>query len=135
MRSAVGHSIVWVIEICEYSLLFITFLGTAWLLRRDGHVKIDLVVNRLRPRVRAVVSVIISIIGTAVCLVITWYGAETTWSHFIRGTYRITLLETPMYLILAVIPIGSFLISIQFFSMACRQMKNWRSIQMENQNS
>ena len=41
MRYFLNRPMIWVMEITEISLLFITFLGTAWLLRREGHVKID----------------------------------------------------------------------------------------------
>jgi hypothetical protein len=37
-----------------------------------------------------------------------------------------------MYLILVAIPIGSFLISIQFLSRACEYVKNWKSLQEKN---
>ncbi len=37
-------------EIWEYSLLYMTFLGAAWLLRREGHVSMDIVLNHLKPR-------------------------------------------------------------------------------------
>ena len=37
-RYYLGRGTAWVIEFSEYSILFMTFLGTAWLLRKDGHV-------------------------------------------------------------------------------------------------
>jgi TRAP-type C4-dicarboxylate transport system permease small subunit len=31
----------WVIQTCEYMLLWLTFLASAWLLRDEGHVSVD----------------------------------------------------------------------------------------------
>jgi len=109
-----GHPTLWVVEISEYSLLYMTFLVAAWLLKREGHVKIDLVLNRLSPRAQAMTNVITSIFGLIICLVITWYTAKVTWSHFERGLYMPTYLEVPNAYILVVIPVGSFMLFIQF---------------------
>ena len=129
MRFFLHRPQVWVMEFSEYGILYITFLGGAWVLKKEGHVKVDWVLNYLKPRNCALLNTITSFVGIILFLIITWYGAETTWSHFVRGTYRITLLEIPMYLILAVIPIGSFFISIQFLSRAYDYIKKWRSLQ------
>ena len=50
MRYFLNSPTSWTLEISEYCLLWITFLGTAWLLREDGHVKVDLLSDRLKAR-------------------------------------------------------------------------------------
>ena len=40
-----GSPMAWAFEVTEYCLLFITFLGTAWVLRNERHVTMDLVPN------------------------------------------------------------------------------------------
>lgn len=54
----------WYVELVEYSLIFVTFLSTAWLLQNKGHVKIELVVKRipkasLRMAIRLFVNIVI----------------------------------------------------------------------------
>ena len=114
LRYFFGRPIIWAVEITEYSLLYIAFLGAAWLLKKEGHVRVDVVLNLLNPRNQTLVNIITSILGAMVCLVIAWYGAEITWDHFVRGVPSIQLLHTPRFLILMIIPIGSFLLFIQF---------------------
>lgn len=128
-RSITAHSIVWVIEICEFCLFFITFLGTAWLLRRDGHVKIDLVVSQLNPRHQALVKTITSIISTISCLVVTWYSAKVTWACFQTGFPLGTGLMPPAFIILSVMPVGSFLLSIQFLRITYGHVSRWKALQ------
>ena len=94
--------------------MFLTLLGATWLLKLEGHVKMDLLVNQLNPRTQALLNIITSILGAIICLVIAWYGTEVTWSQFQKGITYPTVLEPPVFIILSVIPIGYFLLFIQF---------------------
>lgn len=113
MRYLLSRPQKWVSETTELCLPLITFLGTAWLLRRDEHVKMDIVINRLSPRPLAVVNIITSILGAIISLTLVWYGVKVSWEHF-QMSYFTPLLEIPTAPLLAIIPIGSFLLFIQF---------------------
>ena len=56
MRYFLNRPTLWTLEISEYSLVYITFLGAAWVLRKDGHVKIDLLVRVLKPRSQIILN-------------------------------------------------------------------------------
>lgn len=116
----------WVVDISEYSLLFITFLGTAWVLKRGGHVKMDLVLTRLNSRAQLVINTITSTIGAIICLALTWYGARASWNAFQLGLTTATVLDLPRGPIFAVIPIGCFLLSIQFLKIIYGYLRRWR---------
>lgn len=73
------------LEITEDALLYITFLGAPWLLKLDGHVRIDIVTNHLRPRVREWVNMTVSVLGAMSCLALTWYGARSALEHLQIG--------------------------------------------------
>lgn len=126
-RYFLGRSPVWVIEISEYILLWITFLSTAWVLRREGHVKMDFVLAQLSPRTQSMINAITSIIGVIVFLLIAWYGTKVTWDHFQLGYFIAKPLRTPSYFVIWVIPAGSFLFSIQFLRKAYDHLKSWRA--------
>lgn len=105
---------IWVTEVTECLLLYITFLGTAWLLREEGHVKVDVILNRLKPRTVAFLGIISSLIGLFVSIALTVYGLGVTLNYFQRGIYTPTALEIPVSAILLIIPIGSLMLFIQF---------------------
>jgi TRAP-type C4-dicarboxylate transport system permease small subunit len=126
MRRFLGQSIFWAIDISEFSLIYIPFLGAAWLLRKDGHVIIEVVITRFRPRGQAMIHFINSIIGGAACVVITWYGTAVTWDFHQLSYTMDTLLAPPMWPLTIIIPIGGFLLTIQFARRAYRYWKNWR---------
>jgi TRAP-type C4-dicarboxylate transport system permease small subunit len=114
LRTFINRPQIWVTEVTECLLLYITFLGTAWLLREEGHVKVDIVLNRLKPQTTAFLGIISSIMGVLVSITLTIYGFNVTWDYFQRGIYTPTALEIPVYLILLIIPIGSLMLFIQF---------------------
>jgi TRAP-type C4-dicarboxylate transport system permease small subunit len=62
MRYFLNRPLQWVIELTEYALLYITFLGTAWLLKKDGHIAVDVMLFRLGPRAQAFLGVFSSAI-------------------------------------------------------------------------
>lgn len=105
----------WTFEVVEYALLYITFLGAAWVLKEEGHVKMDLVLNKLGPNARAILNIITSSIGIIIFSLLTWFGMKVTWEYFLGGVSRLTILRPPLFTILAIIPIGCFFLLIQCF--------------------
>ncbi len=128
MRYFLRQPLKWVVEISGYSLLYITFLVAACVLKREGHVKMDLVINRLEPRTHLLLNIITSITSAIVCLVIAWYGVKVTWEHFQIGFYLSTPLKPPSFLIVIIVPVGSFLLFIQFLRRTYGYMGSWRAL-------
>jgi C4-dicarboxylate transporter DctQ subunit len=114
MRYFFNRPLMWVTEVTECLLLYITFLGSAWLLREEGHVKVDILLNRLKPRAAAFLGIIGSLVGIFVSIIMTVYGLSVTWDYFKRGIYTPTAMEIPVSAILLIIPLGSFILSVQF---------------------
>lgn len=104
----------WIAEISEYLLLYITFLGAAWVLKNEGHVTVDVLVTLASPKTRAVFGVISSVIGAFVFLVVFWFGTQETLDLFKRGVHNPSVLEFPKAPLVAIIPFGSLFFMIQF---------------------
>ncbi len=127
-RKLLGQSLSWVIGFSEFSLLYMTLLGTTWLLKKGVHPSLDVVVNGLGPRTAALVNVATSIVGAMLCLVLAFFSAVMTWDLFQRGSYIISgTLEIPKAPLIIVIPIGSFLLFIQFLRRAHGYLETWRA--------
>lgn len=124
-RYVLGFTTKGLFQIWEYSLLYLPFLGAAWLLRREGHVGVDIVVRKLRPQAQIVVNFITSVLNAVICLIIAWYGSEATLKSFQTGVSLLGEIMVPKYLILMIIPIGSFLFAIQFLRRAYGYFLDW----------
>lgn len=103
-----------VLEISSYLMLYITFLGTAWLQRQEGHVEVDLFLGNAKPRTRAGFKAITYLGGAAVGFILAWKGSLVTIDYFRRGVTLMGILETPQFLLIAIIPIGGLLLLVEF---------------------
>jgi C4-dicarboxylate transporter DctQ subunit len=128
MRNLFNRPLMWTVETAEYAMLFITFLGAAWLLREEGHVKIDILVVVLKSRSQSLLnSITYLFFGVIVCAVLVYYGTWSTWLHYQKGSYTFTALELLKWPFLAIIPLGSFFVLIQFIRSAYRYWKSFKS--------
>ena len=121
MRYAWNKPVPWIVEISSYLMLYITFLGTAWLQRKGGHVEIDLFTSHFKPKVRAASKAITSLGGAVVGFVLAWKGSLVTVDYFQRDVTAIGILNTPQFLLMGIIPIGGFLLLVEFLLQAWRQ--------------
>lgn len=115
-------------QVNEWGLVYITFLATAWLLREEGHVKMTIVLDGLSPRNQVRLNVITSILCAVGCLIIACYGAKVTLELFQVGYATWGVLTVPKFIILAVIPVGCFLLFIQFLRRAYRYLGSQRGV-------
>lgn len=128
-----GGTVLWIFEVTEYSLLFITFLGAAWLLRSEGHISMDSVLRWLNPSTQALLNIITSCIGIVICLALTLYGAKETWFYFQMGYTVESALLPPKAPLAAVIPVGSFLLFIQFLRRSYGYLRSWTMLRSREQ--
>lgn len=119
---------IWVNQFSEYSLLAITFLGTAWLLAQEKHTSVTVVMDLLSPSKRAVLKQVHSLLGAALCGLLFWFTASSTWDHAARGVVDVGSIDFPKAWILCVIPIGFFLLTCQFLRLLGRYCAAWKDM-------
>lgn len=110
-----------------YNLIFL--LGAAYVLRQDGHIRVDIVYSGLGPRARAWVDVF----GAALflipfCALVIWLSWDYAlrswaWTDFPRGWPDTERMEQspqpgglPRYPIKTIIPLAFFMLMLQGFS-------------------
>ncbi len=126
LRTFFNASIIWVTEVSEIMLLYITFFGSAWVLREGGHVKIDIILSRLKPMYIAFLGIISSILGVFISLVLTIYGFKVVINCLNKSLYTPTALEIPLWVIIVVIPIGCLLLFFQFIRRTLKFIAGFR---------
>ncbi|MHA6688630.1 TRAP transporter small permease [Mesorhizobium sp. A556] len=122
-RALFNHGILGIDQVSGTMMVYITFLGAAWVLRRDGHVSVDIVTANLRPQVRNVVMSVSSLIGAVVCFVLAWFGTSAVLLSLQRGVVVAAELDIPRAVNLWVIPVGCLLLGIEFLRRAVRFYK------------
>lgn len=126
-RTIWGRSTAGLVELSGFGILYITFLGAAWVLRREGHVKMDILVERLPRRAQTMLNIITSLIGTIACGLITFYAIKVTNFFFETGYTLTILLEPQKWPFIIIIPIGSFLLFIQFVLRTGGFFRGWKT--------
>ena len=119
-RYVLHEGLIGIDQISGSLLLYITFLGAAWVLRREEHVTIDLLVTGRSPKTRRRLHVISSIMGALVCLTLTVFGTLEVVGSWQRGILIPAEVEIPRAINLVVIPLGSALLFLQFVRRARR---------------
>lgn len=107
LRYFFNSPLLWGTEVTEILLLYITFLGMAWVFREDGHVVIDVFTSQVTGRKKKILNGVSYFLVGIVAAVLVYYGFYTVYDHFRRGVFNPTVIETPIWLIIVVIPIGS----------------------------
>ena len=129
LRYFFGAPIGWVIEVCEYFLLFTPFLGMAWLVRQaEGHIRIDVVVQSLGARTQAVLNCWGSFLIVAALVPGAYYSAISAWSHVERNVMTPGVYPIPKGYLMFVITLGFGLTAIEFARKAWGHYKEVRAL-------
>jgi TRAP-type C4-dicarboxylate transport system permease small subunit len=127
-----GHPTTWVAEISSILVLWIPFMVAGWVLRKEGHVKMDLILDLMSPRSQALTNLITSLIGVIVMLIMAVVGFVTTLYWI--GNRTPTMLMLPRSPIISIIFIGSLLFAVQFLIRAFENFKQWRAEKVKARN-
>lgn len=84
MRYFVGHVISWGEEVATSCFVYTVFVGAAWCLRTRQHMGVDLLVNKLPPKSRAITHLITDIIVLALNGYVTYLSYMFTVSSKIK---------------------------------------------------
>jgi TRAP-type C4-dicarboxylate transport system permease small subunit len=78
-------TIPWILEVSEYVLPLATFLVAPWLLLRNDHVRLDVLLQSLPPRAARALEVAGDGVGLAISLVLLLYGAHAVLDSARQG--------------------------------------------------
>lgn len=109
-----GVGIVGLDQISGMLLTYVTFLAAPWVLRRQEHVTIDLLLTAMGKKSRLYVELVAIGLGALVCLIVTYFGVMETYGSWRRGVLVAAEIEIPRVYTLAIIPIGCGLLFVQF---------------------
>jgi TRAP-type transport system small permease protein len=131
LRNTMRGGFVWANEISEYSLYLMTLLTAPWLLRRGQHVRLDIILTLVPPRVAWLMEAVGDLLGFAVCVVLIRYGIAMTLDSFRLGAITIKNLVFPEWWLLAPLPLAFALIAIEFVFRFDRLLRGERARRIE----
>ena len=114
LRNLTRTGFPWANEVSEYGLYLMTLLTAPWLLRRGQHVRIDMALVLVPPRVAWLIEAAADIVGLAASLVLVWYGTIMTAQSARLGSLTIKNLVFPEWWLLAPLPVCFALLALEF---------------------
>jgi TRAP-type transport system small permease protein len=119
--------IAWSNEVSENILYLITLLSAPWLLRQGQHIRVDILLRVIPPRIGRLFEWVNDLVGLACSLYFVWYGWTVAVASYQAGAMTIKTLVTPEWWLLAVLPVAFLLVAIEFVFRMQRLSKAERS--------
>jgi TRAP-type C4-dicarboxylate transport system permease small subunit len=113
LRKVIGFTWAPLYEIITYSLLWMTFLGTTAIMRRNGHVKMDSLSGRLLPKTAALLNTISHCMCALLAGVMLFYTIRLTRADYQTHFVLASIINPPKWPIEIIIPIGFFMLFVQ----------------------
>ena len=127
MRFVFRQTTIWIVPVSEYVLLWAVFLGTTWLLKEGGHITTDVIYTHLNEKTKRYLDCIIAVIGGLACAMLFSLGIVHTYDCLIHGVTDVRAFTVPKSVVFIIIPIGSILLTIQFFRIAWSKLFDIRT--------
>jgi TRAP-type C4-dicarboxylate transport system permease small subunit len=102
MRNVGVGTLAWVNEVSEYSLPLATLLIAPWLLHRNEHVRLDVLLVSLPRAASRLLEKACDVVGIAICAVFVWYSL------------RLKTLSIPEWWQYALVPVCFSLLAVEF---------------------
>ena len=106
----------WILEVSEYVLPLATFLAAPWLLYRNEHVRLDMLLARW-PGLGHVTNVV----GLAVCIVLVVYGVRTILNSAQQGAMVFKSVVFPEWWLYVPVPLCFGLLTVEFVRRLARR--------------
>jgi C4-dicarboxylate transporter, DctQ subunit len=113
----------WTVELSEYIMVALAFLAASWVLQKEGHVRLDIVLHAVNPQLRGFLNRTTAIIATIACALFFWFSLITTIDNFQRDVISHNILIVPKYLVLLPIPLGSLLLTLRYIQKVIHEFK------------
>lgn len=116
----------WAFDFTMYDICYLTFLGAPWLLREEGHVRIEIITSRLSNKGQGLLTSLTSFAALLACGIFFWEATKLTWDAYREHQFINGSIIVPRHMIIGIMPIGMFLLCVQFARMTWKNFRDFR---------
>jgi len=113
-RNLFGLSAPWAFDLSEYSLVWMTFLAAPWVLLRDRHVRIEILVDALPPTAQRILGILVSLVAIVACGVLAWRTGIAAVDYYQNDIMMPRIWRIPRIWPYVIVPVGSALLMLAF---------------------
>ena len=122
-RSVFNKPTIWSLEIVTYMISCVAFFGSAYVLRINKHLEINLLTQLFSNKYRRLIKIFSHTIGLLFCLIVFFYGCKLIELSYILGVVSVSELRIPLWIPQLTIPFGFFALSLEFFLRIVKTIK------------
>ena len=115
-RYVFNYSAGWSFDLTSYGLLFVVFLGAAYTLERDGHIRIDFLLVRLPERARLRTEAVAGALSAVFAALLLWATIRETILAVRGGWVSPSIYAVPLKYIYWIMPVGTLLLLLAVLS-------------------
>ncbi len=104
-RYVFNGSLTWASELTIYLFLWSTFFGAAYCFKKDAHISVDVIVEKLPPSWAKAMMLLVHVVTLVFLVAVAWYGYQYLLLE-IDLDERSVDLEIPMWIPYSVIPVA-----------------------------
>ena len=116
MRYAFNAPTVWVHETTQYLFVTYAFIAGAYTFRVGLHVNMDIFYRRFPTRTKAAIDLFTSLVSLGYIIGLLWWGGLEALESIKVWEFSTTVWAPPIYPFKAMIPIGAFLVLLQWLA-------------------
>lgn len=125
-RYVLNDSLAWTEEIARYLLMCVTFIGGAIVVRKKGHIAVDLLANLMRPSAaRTLLMAVVDVVKLGFLGLLAYFSVLIVERMHYQ---RMTVFDLPMSIVYGGVALGCFLMfGRQAWIFWCNARQGWRT--------
>ncbi len=125
-REMFSYSSIWGEEIVRYSFIYLAWIGAAAAVKERGHIRIDVIMEYISPRLKALLYMFGDIVMAAVAIVALYWSYEAVHVSWKFGSVTHGLRISQVWFLSAV-PIGFALVMVRLVQSFLRDINDFRA--------
>ena len=101
-------------ELSTYAIIGSCFVGSAYAIRANSHITVDLLINNVNDKVKKILAYLSNSLGLVFSIIFTFYGLHHVLNTKELGVTSSSLLRVPMYIPELLLPLGGLLMCLAF---------------------
>ncbi len=135
MRYLFNAPTIWAWDINVQCFCAIVVLGGAHTLKQGGHVIMDILVNKLSPRTKLRLNLIVYLVFFFAMTIAIWQVSIFAWQSILISEEASTIFAPPLYPIKSGILIGVIILFLQGVSLFVRDVMAYRILSAKRETS
>jgi len=102
------------VALTEYGLLYFTMAAAPWLVRRRGHIVVEILYQQLPPGAKPLADRVITALCALICASVAVLAGLLTAEAVARGEIDVRSLDTPRWMLFAPLAVGFGLMAVEY---------------------